>query len=68
MSVLKSVMDKYPELITHDLSSWLACHSLGRNYNYYRPTLEGGRGEPFQYSTSFARESVLVKALCKSWT
>ena len=41
MSVLKSVMDKYPELITHDLSSWLVCHSLARNYNYYRPTLEG---------------------------
>ena len=41
VSVLKSVMNKYPELITHDLPSWLACHSLGRNYNYYRPTLEG---------------------------
>ena len=52
-------MDKSPELITDDLPSWIAFHSLDRNSKYYRPVLE----EAFKYLTSFATESVLEKAL-----
>ena len=59
MNVLKRVMDKSPELITHDLPSWIAFHSLDRNSSYYRPVLE----EAFKYLTSFATQSVLEKAL-----
>ena len=59
VNVLKSVMDKSPELITDDLPSWIAFHCLDRNSSYYRPALE----EAFKYLTSFATQSVLEKAL-----
>ena len=59
VDVLKSVMDKSPELITDDLPSWMASHSLDRNSLRYRPV----RDEAFQYLTSFATESVLKSAL-----
>ena len=59
VNVLKNVMTKSPELITHDLPSWLAFHSLDRNSKYYEPVLE----ESFKYLTSFATENVLEKAL-----
>ena len=59
VNVLKSVMKKSPELITDDLPSWMAFHTLDRNSKYYRPVLE----ESFKYLTSFATEDVLEKAL-----
>ena len=59
VDVLKSVMDKYPELIIGDLPNWIAFHSLDRNSRFHRPVRE----EAFQYLTSFATQSVLEKAL-----
>ena len=59
VDVLKSVMAKAPELITHDLPSWIAFHDFDRNSTYYRPVRE----EAFKYLTSFATEDVLEKAL-----
>ena len=59
VNVLKGVMTKSPELITHDLPSWIALHSLDRNSDYYRPSFE----ESFKYLTSFATEDVLAEAL-----
>ena len=59
VNVLKNVMDKYPELITDDLPSWIAFHFLDRNSDYYRPSFE----ESFKYLTSFATQGVLEEAL-----
>ena len=59
VNVLKSVMKKSPELITDDLPSWIAFHSLDRNSKYYRPVRE----EAFKYLTSFATK-VCLKRLC----
>ena len=59
VDVLKSVMSKSPELITGDLPSWLASHTLDRNSRCYKPARE----EAFKYLTSFATEDVLEKAL-----
>ena len=59
MKILTNVMDTSPELITHDLPSWIAFHSLDRNSVYYRRDFE----ETFEYLTSFATESVLERAL-----
>ena len=62
VDILKSVMIKSPELITDDLPSWIASHSLDRNSKFYKPVRE----EAFKYLTSFATESVLEKALIYS--
>ena len=59
VNVLKNVMVKSPELITHDLPNWIAFHSLDRNSRHYFSSHE----ETFQYLTSFATQSVLEKAL-----
>ena len=59
VDVLKGVMTKSPELITHDLPSWIAFHYLDRNSAYYGPVLE----EAFGCLTSFATQSVLEEAL-----
>ena len=59
VKVLKNVMDKSPELITDDLPSWIAFHSLNRNSTHYVFVCE----EVFKYLTSFATESVLAKAM-----
>ena len=59
LDVLKRVMDKYPELITDALPSWIAFHSLDQNSRFYSSFHE----EAFQYLTSFATEDVLAKAL-----
>ena len=59
LDVLKKIMKKSPEMITHDLPSWLASHKFDPNSTYYSSLIE----EPFQYLTSFAVQSVLEKAL-----
>ena len=59
MNILKRVMLKFPELVTGDLPSWIASHTLDRNSSHYRPVRE----EVFKYLTSFATEDVLEKAL-----
>ena len=59
VNVLKGIMTKSPELITHDLPSWVAFHSLDRNSTDYRTFRE----EAFKYLTSFASQSVLEEAL-----
>ena len=59
VEVLKSVMDKSPELIIDDLPSWIAFHFLDRNSSYYTLVRE----EAFEYLTSFATQGVLAKAL-----
>ena len=59
VNVLKRVMIKSPELITNDLPSWIAFHSLDRNSKFYKPVRE----EVFKYLTSLATQSVLEKAL-----
>ena len=59
VKILKSVMKKSPELITDDLPSWIAFHSLDRNSKFYRPVSE----KAFQYLTSFATQSALEEAL-----
>ena len=59
VDVLKRIMDKHPELITDNLPSWLAFHSLDRDSDYYKPVLE----EAFQYLTSFATQGILEEAL-----
>ena len=59
VNVLKSVMDRSPELVTDDLPNWLAFHSFDQNSNGYRSVRE----ESFKYLTSFATQSVLEKAL-----
>ena len=60
MNVLKSVMDKSPELIIDSLPSWLASHGFDRMPSF--PNL-AARGEVFKYLAPFATEDVLVKAL-----
>ena len=59
VNVLKGVMIKSSELITHDLPSWIAFHSLDRNSIFYRTVRE----EAFEYLTSFATQGVLEEAL-----
>ena len=60
LNVLKSVMTKYPELITDDLPSWIALHPLDQNsLSINKTALE----EAFKYLTSFATEDVLEEAL-----
>ena len=53
VNVLKSVMNKSPELITDDLPSWIACHQFANMWST----------RAFKYLTSFATESVFKKAL-----
>ena len=59
VDILKRVMDKYPELITGDLPSWIASHKFDRNSTNYKLTFE----EVFKYLTSFATGDVLESAL-----
>ena len=62
VDVLKRVMDKSPEMITHDLPSWLADHRFDQNSTYYTYN-STAREETFHYLASFATQSVLEKAL-----
>ena len=60
VNVLKNVMKNSPELITDDLPSWIAFHSLDRNSDAFNTlALE----ESFEYLTSLATQSVLEEAL-----
>ena len=62
VKVLESVMDKSPQLITDDLSRWLANHLFDQNSKYYTD-YRVAREQAFQYLTFFATESALNGAL-----
>jgi len=62
VKVLESVMTKSPELITDNLSRWLASHGFDLNSSFYT-FHKVAREQAFKYLTSFATEDVLNGAL-----